>query len=109
MYARSPSSPSCPSITALTIANTTQAFLVLLDVGNTRRGWVQGKRKTHERAEGATGYDVNDTRTSQIITVASISGFNRQVTVGFAYSASKAGAILLGLSLIHISEPTRPY
>ena len=87
------------------LLTTVQAFLVLLDAGNTRRGWVQGKRKIHERAKGATGYDINDTRTSQIITNASISGFNRQVTVGFAYSASKAGAVLLGKTMAHFLAP----
>ena len=77
------------------------AFLHLLDKGNGRRGWVTGKRTEQKRVSG----DPNDQRTSQIITVASISAFNRQVTAGMAYTASKAGAVILGKSLAYILAP----
>lgn len=80
------------------------AFLHLLDEGNKRRGWVQGKREVQERAPGAK-FDESDTRTSQIITVASIAAFNREITAGLAYIASKAGAVMLGKSLSHFLAP----
>jgi len=77
------------------------AFLHLLDEGNKRRGWVNGKREVQQRVSG----DQNDQRTSQIITVASISAFNRYITAGLAYTASKAGAIMLGKSLANLLAP----
>ena len=80
------------------------AFLHLLDEGNKKRGWVQGKRETQERAQGAE-YDASDSRTSQIITVASIAAFNREITAGLAYTASKAGAVMLGKSLSYFLAP----
>lgn len=80
------------------------AFLHLLDEGNKRKGWVNGKRTQQERVKGAT-YDAKDDRTSQIITVASISAFNRVVTAGMAYTASKAGAVMLGKSLAYHLAP----
>ena len=58
----------------------------------------------HQRAEGAQ-YDSSDERTSQIITVASIASFNRVVTAGLAYSATKAGAAMLGKSLSTLLAP----
>lgn len=80
------------------------AFLHLLDEGNKRRGWIQGKREYQKRAEGVD-HDASDARTSQIITTASIAGFNREITAGLAYSASKAGAILLGKSMASFLAP----
>jgi len=80
------------------------AFLHLLDEGNKRRGWVNGKRTQQERAPGQS-YDQDDERTSQIITVASIASFNRFVTAGLAYSATKAGAAMLGKALATLLAP----
>ncbi|KAK6000850.1 hypothetical protein QM012_003575 [Aureobasidium pullulans] len=80
------------------------AFLHLLDAGNKRRGWATGRREVQERAEGAE-YDASDPRTSQIITVASIASFNRFVTAGLAYSATKAGAAMLGKALATLLAP----
>lgn len=77
------------------------SFLHLLDEGNKRRGWVTGKRETQKRVSG----DQTDERTSQIITVASISAFNRYITAGLAYTASKAGAVMLGKSLANLLAP----
>ena len=57
-----------------------------------------------ERAEGAD-YDASDSRTSQIITVASIASFNRYLTAGLAYSATKAGAAMLGKALATLLAP----
>lgn len=39
--------------------------------------------------------DLEDKRSSQIITVASIAGLNQYITAGLSYSGSKAAAILL--------------
>lgn len=51
------------------------------------------------------GIALDDQRSSQIITVASISGLNRRITSGLAYGASKAGAIHLGKMLAHLLAP----
>ncbi|KAG9987499.1 NAD(P)-binding protein, partial [Aureobasidium melanogenum] len=80
------------------------AFLHLLDAGNKKRGWATGRREVQERAEGAD-YDASDPRTSQIITVASIASFNRYLTAGLAYSATKAGAAMLGKALATLLAP----
>lgn len=80
------------------------AFLHLLDAGNKKRGWATGRREVQERAEGAE-YDASDPRTSQIITVASIASFNRYLTAGLAYSATKAGAAMLGKALATLLAP----
>ncbi|KAG9900976.1 NAD(P)-binding protein, partial [Aureobasidium melanogenum] len=80
------------------------AFLHLLDAGNRKRGWATGRREVQERAEGAD-YDASDPRTSQIITVASIASFNRYLTAGLAYSATKAGAAMLGKALATLLAP----
>ncbi|CAD0107744.1 unnamed protein product [Aureobasidium uvarum] len=86
------------------IVSVSAAFLHLLDAGNKKRGWATGRREVQERAEGAN-YDANDPRTSQIITVASIASFNRFVTAGLAYSATKAGAAMLGKALATLLAP----
>ncbi|KAG9894404.1 NAD(P)-binding protein, partial [Aureobasidium melanogenum] len=80
------------------------AFLHLLDAGNRKRGWATGRREVQERAQGAD-YDASDPRTSQIITVASIASFNRYLTAGLAYSATKAGAAMLGKALATLLAP----
>ncbi|KAL1310947.1 hypothetical protein AAFC00_001170 [Neodothiora populina] len=86
------------------VVGVSAAFLHLLDKGNKRRGWVQGKRETQKR-DGSASYDAHDQRTSQIITVASIAAFNRKITAGLAYTASKAGAVMLGKSMSHFLAP----
>lgn len=86
------------------VVGVSAAFLHLLDAGNRRRGWIEGKREVQQRAQGAE-YDHSDQRTSQIITVASIAAFNREITAGLAYTASKAGAVMLGKSLSHFLAP----
>jgi NAD(P)-dependent dehydrogenase (short-subunit alcohol dehydrogenase family) len=86
------------------VISVTSAFLHLLDEGNKKRGWATGRREVLERAESAN-YDASDARTSQIITVASISSFNRFVTAGLAYTATKAGAAMLGKTLATLLAP----
>jgi len=83
------------------IISVSGSFLHLLDEGNKRRGWATGRHETQKRVSG----DKTDERTSQIITVASISAFNRQITAGLAYTATKAGAVMLGKSLANLLAP----
>lgn len=80
------------------------SFLHLLDEGNKRRGWTEGRKEFLKRVDGYKG-DVTDTRTSQIITTTSISAFNREITASMAYTATKAGATLLGKSLANLLAP----
>ncbi|THZ15023.1 NAD(P)-binding protein [Aureobasidium pullulans] len=84
------------------IVSVSAAFLHLLDAGNKKRGWATGRREVQERVEGG---DSSDPRSSQIITVASIASFNRFVTAGLAYSATKAGAAMLGKALATLLAP----
>ncbi|PSK46029.1 Rhamnolipids biosynthesis 3-oxoacyl [Elsinoe australis] len=88
-------------INTTAVVTVSGAFLPLLHAGNVRKGWPAGRRTIHKREKVPEGIDADDLRTSQIITVASISAFNREVTAGLAYTASKAGAVLLGKSMAH--------
>lgn len=88
------------------------AFLKLLDAGNQRRGWQGGKVSASEIRQRQTveelktkGIDMDDQRSSQIITTASIAGFNRYSTAGLAYGGSKAAAIHLSKMLAHLLVP----
>lgn len=93
------------------VALVSASFLHLLDRGNARRGWQAGRvppeqtrrREVHGVEEG--GVDEGDLRLAQIITVASIAGFNRHVTAGVAYSASKAAAVHIGKILSTLLVP----
>jgi len=99
-------------INTTAVSNVSATFLHLLDAGNKRRGWESGKmepgggprgRNWKEAARAGLGED--DERMSQIVTIASISGFNRHITAGLAYTASKAGAVLLGKSMATFLAP----
>ena len=68
------------------------ALLHLLDKANEKRGWVTGRRQQQHKISG----DLTDRRTSQIITVTSVAAFNRQITGGLAYAATKSGAVMVG-------------
>ena len=98
------------------------AFLPLLEAGNAARGWAAGRLPRApsgarppsgapappppmRRRAPVAGVDADDDRLAQIVTVASIAAFNRHVTAGFAYSASKAAAVHLGKSLAHTLAP----
>ncbi|KAF2671147.1 NAD(P)-binding protein [Microthyrium microscopicum] len=100
---------SCMAINVTALANVSAVFLPLLDAGNSRRGWVSGKTEPNgavrARNEPKDGVSKGDRRTSQIISVASIAGFNRYVTAGLAYASSKAGAIHLGKCLATMLAP----
>lgn len=93
------------------VVGVSAAFLKLLDAGNIRRGWEGGKiplgRSRRRDTTGFTedGIQVNDERSSQIITVGSISGLNRFITAGLAYGASKAAAIHLSKMLTYLLAP----
>jgi THO complex subunit 3 len=99
------------------------AFLPLLEAGNAARGWspgrvgrgggLAGQRQQQDptnppptrKRTPVAGVDADDDRLAQIVTVASIAAFNRYVTAGFAYSASKAAAVHLGKSMAHMLAP----
>lgn len=87
------------------------AFLKLLDAGNRRRGWEGGKlpadraRRREKDNLTKTLIEPDDERTSQIITVGSISRLNRFITAGLAYSCSKAAAIHLCKMLAYLLAP----
>lgn len=99
------------AVNTTAVVGASAAFLGLLDKGNVRRGWEGGKvglgeTRKRQREEGEkAGVDEGDERSSQIVTVASISGFNRHVTAGLAYTASKAGAVMLGKTLATLLAP----
>lgn len=88
------------------VVSVSGTFLPLLAAGNERRGWLHPHEKKDflRRVDGFDG-DLADTRTSQIITVSSISAFNREITASLAYTASKSGATLLGKSLANLLSP----
>ncbi|GAM90376.1 hypothetical protein ANO11243_084190 [Dothideomycetidae sp. 11243] len=93
------------AINTTAVVTVTASFLPLLDKGNLRRGWPEGKVSLHKRDKVPEGIDADDERTSQVITVTSIAAFNRYQTAGLAYTASKAGATMLGKSLANIFAP----
>ncbi|OJD30532.1 nad-binding protein [Diplodia corticola] len=98
-------------VNTASVALVSAAFLHLLDAGNARRGWEAGRvegGRTRGRGKVEAGggeVDGGDLRLSQIVTVASIAGFNRQVTAGVAYSASKAAAVHVGKMLATLLAP----
>ncbi|PKX89148.1 SDR family NAD(P)-dependent oxidoreductase [Aspergillus novofumigatus IBT 16806] len=93
------------------VVGVSAAFLKLLDAGNRRRGWEGGKiplgrpRRRDITVFTEEGTALHDERSSQIITVGSISGLNRFITAGLAYGASKAAAIHLSKMLTYLLAP----
>lgn len=103
--------PVSMATNATAVVGVSTAFLLLLEKGNGRRGWVRGKlqpdgapRGRHMQA-AADDVEESDLRTSQIITVSSISAFNRHITASVAYTASKASATMLGKTLATLLAP----
>ncbi|KAK8152165.1 hypothetical protein BKA80DRAFT_286198 [Phyllosticta citrichinensis] len=97
---------------ASSVVAASASFLPLLAKGNERRGWSTAKLAPDEvrkrdaaRAQKEAGVELSDHRSSQIITTASIAGFNRGITAGVAYSASKAAAVHLGKILATLLVP----
>jgi NAD(P)-dependent dehydrogenase (short-subunit alcohol dehydrogenase family) len=96
------------AINTTAVVGVSASFLPLLDAANARRGWMTGKLQAggEPRAKKEVeGIDNSDLRTSQIITIASIAAFNRFVTAGLTYNASKAGAVALGKTLASLLGP----
>jgi NAD(P)-dependent dehydrogenase (short-subunit alcohol dehydrogenase family) len=96
------------AINTSAVVGVSASFLPLLDAANARRGWVTGKLEAggEPRAKKEVeGIDKSDMRTSQIITIASIAAFNRYITAGLTYGASKAGATALGKTLATLLGP----
>jgi NAD(P)-dependent dehydrogenase (short-subunit alcohol dehydrogenase family) len=98
-------------INTSSVIGVSAAFLQLLDNANSRRGFETGKMSSGGRprqrkaAEAAEGIDQDDIRSSQIITIASVASYNRFITAGLAYSASKAGTAALGKALANLLAP----
>jgi THO complex subunit 3 len=110
------------AVNATAVMLVTATFLPLLEAGNVARGWAAGRlprtpagaqsfagapaaappARRRAPVEGVAG---DDGRLAQVVTVASIAAFNRHVTAGFAYAASKAAAVHLGKSLAHTLAP----
>lgn len=97
---------------ATSVVAVSASFLPLLSAANARRGWPITKlepgdvrRRDVAKGASAAGVDAADHRSSQIITTASIAGFNRGITAGVAYSASKAAATHLGKILATLLVP----
>ncbi|KAL5342703.1 NAD(P)-binding protein [Aspergillus crustosus] len=96
------------AVNSTAVVGVAAAFLKLLDAGNKRRGWQTdgaANVQKHDDQTSKNGVEADDKRSAQIITVASIAGFNRFITAGLAYSASKAAAIHLGKSLANLLAP----
>jgi len=96
------------AINTTAVMGVTTAFLDLLDKANARRGYELGKKERGGRLrerKSVDGIAADDVRSSQVITVASIAAFNRFMTAGMAYSASKAGAVAIGKSLATFLAP----
>lgn len=99
---------SVHAVNTSAVVGVAAAFLHLLDAGNARRGWHSGKMAPEDGArqrKPVDGIDSDDLRTSQIITVSSIAGFNRCITASLPYASSKAGATHLGKTLAHFLAP----
>lgn len=92
------------------VIGTSSAFLQLLYRGNVRRGWPAKKlnltdanKRSLEHA--LSDVDPADMRTSQIITISSMSGIQRSGLTGLAYTASKAAILHLGKTLSTMLAP----
>ncbi|KIW02985.1 hypothetical protein, variant [Verruconis gallopava] len=108
MLAQWPGWANTLSINTSSVVLVSGQFLHLLDAGNAKRGWESGKLEFGGRPRSrkdVEGIDKDDLRTSQIITVASIAAYNRYITAGLAYGASKAGAVSIGKALTSILGP----
>jgi NAD(P)-dependent dehydrogenase (short-subunit alcohol dehydrogenase family) len=83
------------------------AFLPLLQAGNVARGWQAGKVQDAEVRKRTTveGVEEGDLRTSQIITIASIAGYNRIMTIGMPYAGSKAAVLAEMKVMAHFLGP----
>ncbi|KAF2101950.1 NAD(P)-binding protein [Rhizodiscina lignyota] len=103
--------PTAMATNVTAVVGVSAAFLLLLDKGNVRRGFESKKLQPDGEARqrnmhiAAEDVEESDLRTSQIITISSISGFNRHVTAGMAYTGSKAAAILIGKSMATFLAP----
>lgn len=96
------------AINTTSVVGVSASFLALLDAANARKGWVTGKLEPNggpRAKKDVEGVDKSDMRTSQIITIASIASFNRFVTAGLTYGASKAGAVHLAKILSSLLAP----
>lgn len=102
--------PATMATNVTAVVGMSTLFLPLLEKANTRKGWQagrleDGKERARDMKTAAEGVEESDKRLSQIITTTSISGFNRHVTAGVAYTASKSAANMLGKSMATFLAP----
>ncbi len=96
------------AINSTAVMAVSAAFLHLLDAANVKRGFESGRLEPESgirKRVHPPDLDPDDYRTAQIISVASISGFNRHVTAGVPYTASKAAAIAIAKSMANFLAP----
>ncbi|CAE7012745.1 hypothetical protein PTNB73_00886 [Pyrenophora teres f. teres] len=92
------------AINTQSVIGVSATFLPLLEAANTRRGWAPGKVSATTgipRARDTSGLSAkdiapDDDRMANIITIASVASFNRWISAGLAYSATKSTAMHLG-------------
>ena len=94
---------SAMAINTQSVIGVSATFLPLLEAANTRRGWAPGKvtGTANARARDTLNLSANniapdDDRMAHIITIASVASFNRWISAGLAYSATKSAAAHLG-------------
>jgi len=94
---------SAMAINTQSVIGVSATFLPLLEAANTRRGWAPGKvtGTANARARDTSNLSANnialdDDRMAHIITIASVASFNRWISAGLAYSATKSAAAHLG-------------
>jgi NAD(P)-dependent dehydrogenase (short-subunit alcohol dehydrogenase family) len=96
------------AINATAPVKVSAAFLGLLEAANVRKGWESGKMEKGGRArrrEVPNGGDAEDVRMAQIVNIASIAAYNRQITLGLPYIGSKAAVVAMGKSLSNLLGP----
>ncbi|KAA8624413.1 FabG Dehydrogenase with different specificities (related to short-chain alcohol dehydrogenase) [Pyrenophora tritici-repentis] len=92
------------AINTQSVIGVSATFLPLLEAANTRRGWAPGKVPATTGTPRArdtsqlSAHDItpDDDRMAHIITIASVASFNRWISAGLAYSATKCAAMHLG-------------
>ena len=90
---------SAMAINTQSVIGVSATFLPLLEAANTRRGWAPGKVSGtgNARARDTSRLSANniapdDDRMAHIITLGSVASFNRWISAGLAYSATKSAA-----------------
>lgn len=98
---------SCFQTNAMSVIAVSGIFLPLLDKGNQRRGWQGGKISMDEarKRTRVPGIDEDDARTSQIISVSSVSAYEKSAMAGLPYSAGKAAVSYIASAMATLLTP----